>query len=160
MNLLDLLPPVGTGPGLGVWMGGWGLAPLPLSPKPKQALASVIVDCNNHVMRTIRIPFIHRSKCPFRMHESYTFYVCTSDLLCMHKRISCVYTRKRSCACTALSCMLSARRCRGQGAKKAVGLASGPGQPFLLGPWSLASLAQSMHKSAVHAQEISCVYAR
>ena len=26
------------------------------------------------------------------------------------------------------------------------------------GPWPLGSLAQSMHKSVVHAQEISCVY--
>ena len=39
---------------------------------------------------------------------------------------------------------------------------AGPGPwtaPFL-GPWPLGSLAQSMHKSVVHAQEISCVYTR
>ena len=29
-----------------------------------------------------------------------------------------------------------------------------------LGPWPLGSLAQSMHKSVVHAQEIYCVYTR
>ena len=36
----------------------------------------------------------------------------------------------------------------------------GTGPAPFLGPWPLGSLAQSMHKSVVHAQEISCVYTR
>ena len=37
---------------------------------------------------------------------------------------------------------------------------TGPWTAPFLGPWPLGSLAQSMHKSVVHAQEISCVYTR
>ena len=47
-------------------------------------------------------------------------------LLCIHKRISCV------------------------------GPGPGTGPAPFLGPWPLGSLAQSMHKSVVHVQEISC----
>ncbi len=53
---------------------------------------------------------------------------------------------------------------QGPGAKARTQKRRGPGPgtgpaPFL-GPWPLGSLAQSMHKSVVHAQEISCVYTR
>ena len=40
------------------------------------------------------------------------------------------------------------------------GPAARPWTAAFLGPWPLGSLAQSIHKSVVHAQEISCVYTR
>ena len=61
-------------------------------------------------------------------------------LLCIHKRISCVYTRDLLCMHNTLVHAL------GQGPKQ--GAVQG------LGP------AQRMHKSVVHAPEISCVYTR
>ena len=85
-----------------------------------------------------------------RLHK-YTYGVYTKESL--------VYTQEISCACTTLLCMLWAREPWGQGPKRAPpGPRTGPSALF--GPWPLGSLAQSMHKSAVHAQEISCVYTR
>ena len=67
-----------------------------------------------------------------------TFIVYTQkNLLCIHKR-SLVHAQHSYA--------------RGPG--------PGTGPAPFLGPWPLGSLAQSMHKSVVHAQEISCVYTR
>ena len=52
------------------------------------------------------------------------------------------------------------QRTQGPGTQKGSGPGPGTGPALCLGPWPLGSLAQSMHKSVVHAQEISCVYAR
>ena len=71
------------------------------------------------------------------------------EISCVYTTKSLVYTQEISCACATLLCMLWARDPRGQGPKKGAGPVPGPG-----------SLAQSMHKSVVHAQEISCVYTR
>ena len=68
-------------------------------------------------------------------------------LLRVHKRISCVYTRDLLCMHNILVHAL-----RWAGPR--------PWTAPLLGPWPLGSLAQSMHKSVVHAQDISCVYTR
>ena len=47
---------------------------------------------------------------------------------------------------------------QGPGTQKRRGPGPGTGPAPFLGPWPLGSLAQSMRKSVVHAQEISCVY--
>ena len=86
----------------------------------------------------------------FRLHK------CT---YCVYTKESLVYTQEISCACTTLLCMLWAREPRGQGPKRALGPVPGPGRA-MFGPWPLGSLAQSTHKSVVHAQEISCVCTR
>ena len=49
---------------------------------------------------------------------------------------------------------------QGPGTQKRRGPGPGTGPAPFLGPWPLGSLAQSMHKSVVHAQEISSVYTR
>ena len=49
---------------------------------------------------------------------------------------------------------------QGPGTQKRRGPGPGTGPSVRFGPWPLGSLAQSMHKSVVHAQEISCVYTR
>ena len=67
-------------------------------------------------------------------------------LLCIHKR-SLVHAQ-HSCAC------------QGPGTQKRRWAGPGPWTAPFLGPWPLGSLAQSMHKSVAHAQEISCVYTR
>ena len=73
-------------------------------------------------------------------------------------RISCVYTRslvhtQHSCACSGPG------NPEARAQQKALGPVPGPGRAHF-GPSPLGSLAQSMHKSVVHAQEISCVYTR
>ena len=75
-------------------------------------------------------------------------------LLCIRKRISCVYTRDLLCMHNTLVHALGLGTQR-PGTQK--GRWAGPRSwtaPFL------GSLAQSMQKSVVHAQEISCVYTR
>ena len=47
-----------------------------------------------------------------------------------------------------------------QGTQKRRWAGPRPWTAAFLGPWPLCSLAQSMHKSVVHAQEIYCVYTR
>ena len=100
-------------------------------------------------------------------------------IYCVYTKESLVYTQEISCACTTLLCMLWARDPMGQRPKEAAVQGLGPAQLPLwvpagtqrgswagpgpwtaasLGLWPLGSLAQSMHKSVVHAQEISCVY--
>ena len=90
-----------------------------------------------------------------------------SIFLCMHKIL---VHAQHSRACTTLLCMHWAREPRGQGpsqgpgtrpgTQKGSGPGPGTGPAAFLGPWPLGSLAQSMHKSVLHAQEISCVYTR
>ena len=81
-----------------------------------------------------------------------TFIVYTQkNLLCIHEI---------SCACTTLLCILWAIDPRGPGTQKRRRAGPGPWTAPFLGPWPLGSLAQSMHKSVVHAEEISCVYTR
>ena len=72
--------------------------------------------------------------------------------LCIQKK-AFVYTQEVSCACTPLLHALGQGPPR-PGLKKSVARALGrPERPF----WALA---QSMHESVLHAQEIACVYTR
>ena len=80
-------------------------------------------------------------------------------LLCIHKRISCVYTRDLLCMHNTLVHALG-QGPQGPGTQKRRWAGPGPWTAPFLGSWPMGSLAQSMHKSVVHAQEISCVYAR
>ena len=84
---------------------------------------------------------------------------CTGNPLCIHKRISCVYTRDLLCMHNTLVHALG-QGTQGPGTQKGSGPGPGTGPAAFLGPWSLGSLAQSMHKSVVHAQEISCIHRR
>ena len=52
------------------------------------------------------------------------------------------------------------QRVQGPGTQKGSGPGPGTGQAAFLGPWPMGSLDQTMHRSVVHAQEISCVYTR
>ena len=83
----------------------------------------------------------------------------TRNLLCIHKRISCVYARDLLCMHNTLVHALG-HGTQGPGTQQ--GSWAGPRlwTAAFLGPRPLGSLAQSMHKSVVHAQEISCVYTR
>ena len=80
-------------------------------------------------------------------------------LLRVHKRISCVYTRDLLCMHNTLVHALG-QGPQGPGTQKRRWAGPRPWTAPFLGPWPLWSLAQSMHKSVVHAQEISCVYIR
>ena len=80
-------------------------------------------------------------------------------LVCIHKRISCVYKRDLLCMHNTLVHAVG-QGPQGPGTQKRRWAGPGPWTAPFLGPWPLGSLAQSMHKSVVHAKEISCVYTR
>ena len=70
-----------------------------------------------------------------------------SNFLCIRKRILSIH--KRSCACTWLLCWLFGKwHKKGSRADFRLWTAA------FLGPWPLGSLAQSMHKSVVHARDL------
>ncbi len=75
---------------------------------------------------------------------------CSVFLLCIHKWIQCIHSLVRAVG----------QATQGPGIQKGSWAGPRPWTAASLGPWPLGSLAQSMHKSVVHAQEISCVYTR
>ena len=120
-----------------------------------------------HWIRLVGVNERENPKSGMKLFRSNIYYyvlkklycVYTRSLLCIHKRISCVCTRDLLCMHNTLVHALG-QGTQGPGTQKGSWAGPRPWTAAFLGPWPLGSLAQSMHKSVVHAQEISCVYTR